>query len=342
MGRRQLRRFARIENREKVVHRHHGRVQPRKLSSIAPDWWDYTTLDDEISRRRRRGSRPKTMLELSRPGFQRRLLRHARGLLSGRGARVHRRLAAIHGRQPGRASAGRSGRPSNCRWWRGSSTSLDLTLHDRPISGAWTNGSIDGQRSAGDASASFERADRELCFNRIDRELRMPDAEPAFPEGRHRPRTRESWDERPLRRDARRPGRSEALGVQRSAAARRQVQGRAARRRPSIASCATRVGRPAPDDDHPKRPHLRRRQRRDRCRRRRSASARWKPGRPRRSPSGTPATHDNPFGQRLTDADDLQAIARQRPCRCRCWPIIPTCSSITTAAGIGTCDVEMH
>ena len=21
---------------------------PRKLSSIAPDWWDYTTLDEEI------------------------------------------------------------------------------------------------------------------------------------------------------------------------------------------------------------------------------------------------------------------------------------------------------
>ena len=23
---------------------------PRKLSTIAPDWWDYTTLDDEIIR----------------------------------------------------------------------------------------------------------------------------------------------------------------------------------------------------------------------------------------------------------------------------------------------------
>ena len=23
---------------------------PRKLSTIAPDWWDYTTLDEEIIR----------------------------------------------------------------------------------------------------------------------------------------------------------------------------------------------------------------------------------------------------------------------------------------------------
>lgn len=41
----------------------------RKLSSIAPDWWDYTTLDDEIICSAARLT-PEKMLKLSRPGFK--------------------------------------------------------------------------------------------------------------------------------------------------------------------------------------------------------------------------------------------------------------------------------
>jgi hypothetical protein len=42
---------------------------PRKLSSIAPDWWDYTTLDDAIIRDAA-ALMPERMLKLSRPGFK--------------------------------------------------------------------------------------------------------------------------------------------------------------------------------------------------------------------------------------------------------------------------------
>ena len=42
---------------------------PRKLSSIAPDWWDYTTLDDDIVRDAA-SLTPQKMLKLSRPGFR--------------------------------------------------------------------------------------------------------------------------------------------------------------------------------------------------------------------------------------------------------------------------------
>ena len=42
---------------------------PRKLSSIAPDWWDYTTLDDAIIRDAA-ALTPEKMLKLSRPGFK--------------------------------------------------------------------------------------------------------------------------------------------------------------------------------------------------------------------------------------------------------------------------------
>jgi len=42
---------------------------PRKLSAIAPDWWDYTTLDDELIRDAA-ALTPEKMLGLSRPGFK--------------------------------------------------------------------------------------------------------------------------------------------------------------------------------------------------------------------------------------------------------------------------------
>src|SRR6185369_8272712 len=42
---------------------------PRKLSSVAPDWWDYTTLDDDILVASARLT-PQQMLKLSRPGFR--------------------------------------------------------------------------------------------------------------------------------------------------------------------------------------------------------------------------------------------------------------------------------
>jgi len=42
---------------------------PRKLSSIAPDWWDYTTLENDIIRDA--ASLTSSDLEqLSRPGFR--------------------------------------------------------------------------------------------------------------------------------------------------------------------------------------------------------------------------------------------------------------------------------
>ena len=42
---------------------------PRKISSIAPDWWDYTTLDSDIIKAAA-ALTPEKMLKLSRPGFK--------------------------------------------------------------------------------------------------------------------------------------------------------------------------------------------------------------------------------------------------------------------------------
>ena len=40
---------------------------PRKLSSLAPAWWDYTTLDTAVIEAAARLT-PEKMLKLSRPG----------------------------------------------------------------------------------------------------------------------------------------------------------------------------------------------------------------------------------------------------------------------------------
>ena len=40
----------------------------RNISKVAPDWWDYTTLDEEILRDAA-GLSADDLLQLSRPGF---------------------------------------------------------------------------------------------------------------------------------------------------------------------------------------------------------------------------------------------------------------------------------
>ena len=42
---------------------------PRKLSHIAPDWWDYTTLDSELINDAARLTE-RDLRQLSRPGFK--------------------------------------------------------------------------------------------------------------------------------------------------------------------------------------------------------------------------------------------------------------------------------
>ena len=45
------------------------KLMPRKLSTIAPDWWDYTTLDSAIIRDAA-SLMPRQMEKLARPGFR--------------------------------------------------------------------------------------------------------------------------------------------------------------------------------------------------------------------------------------------------------------------------------
>ena len=113
-------------------------IMSRPLSKVAPDWWDYTTLDAKFWRMRR-GLRSKTLRKCPGPASAWRCTTRSkisiwprRWSTSPRGGNRRRTIPW--------AFAARSGRRSSCRLWRGWSTSWTWTSAT-PIFGAWTNGS---------------------------------------------------------------------------------------------------------------------------------------------------------------------------------------------------------
>ena len=88
----------------------------RPYSKVAPDWWDYTTLDPEILDDAARLS-AEDLLGLSRPGFKVVFYDTLEDFYLAEALEyITAWRQATEQTRP--ASAGRSGRPSNCRWWR--------------------------------------------------------------------------------------------------------------------------------------------------------------------------------------------------------------------------------
>lgn len=150
----------------------------RKLSSIAPDWWDYTTLDDEILREAARLT-PEQMLQLSRPGFR---------VVFYDALEDFYLTEALEYINAWRRST--SDNPVGICGPIGPTEQLPLVarlVNDLEISlksahfwgmDEWY---LDGREVSTDHPLSFERADRELCFHRISPDLRMPDHHLHFP-----------------------------------------------------------------------------------------------------------------------------------------------------------------
>src|SRR6266700_2783522 len=176
---------------------------PRKTSSIAPDWWDYTTLDDEIIHAAGCLT-PEQMLGLSRPGFrvvfydtlEEFYLAEALEYITAWKQSTADNPVGICGPIGPTEQLPLVARLVN---------ELNLSLKTAHFWGMdeWFH---EGREVPATHPLSFERADRELCFNRIRPE-----------------RLSQELGGRSLRGDARRAGRREALGVQRTAQTRRQA-----------------------------------------------------------------------------------------------------------------------
>src|SRR5256712_511098 len=146
---------------------------PRKLSSIAPEWWDYTTLDDEIIRDAAKLTLEK-MLKLSRPGFKILFYETLEEFYLAEALEYITAWKESTGDNPV-GICGPIGPTEQLPLVAGLVNELDLNIRSAHFWGMdeWYH---DGREVPASHPLSFEKADRELCFNRIRKELRMPDA----------------------------------------------------------------------------------------------------------------------------------------------------------------------
>lgn len=151
---------------------------PRKVSSIAPDWWDYTTLDGDIIKEAAQLT-PEKMLKLSRPGFK---VVFYNTLEDFYLAEALEYIFAWKQSTPDNpvGICGPIGPTEQLPLVARLVNELGLSLKSAHFWGMdeWF---IDGKEVAHDHPLSFEKADRMLCFDRIHKNLVMPDKHLHFP-----------------------------------------------------------------------------------------------------------------------------------------------------------------
>jgi glucosamine-6-phosphate deaminase len=150
----------------------------RPLSRIAPDWWDYTTLDAEIIRDAATLG-PEDLVRLSRPGFRVVLYDSLEDFY------LAEALEYITAWRQARADdpvgiCGPIGPTEQLPLVARLVNELGLDLRHAHFWGMdeWFE---NGREVPVSHPLSFERADRELCFDRIRPELRIPEANLHFP-----------------------------------------------------------------------------------------------------------------------------------------------------------------
>jgi len=162
---------------------------PRKLSSIAPDWWDYTTLDQGIIRDAA-ALTPQKMAQLSRPGFKVVLYETLEEFYL---AEALEYIAAWKQSTPDNpvGICGPIGPTEQLPLVARLVNDLDLNVRSAHFWGMdeWF---LDGREVNSSHPLSFERADRQLCFNRIRKEFVMPEQNLHFPKGDTRA-YRQTW-----------------------------------------------------------------------------------------------------------------------------------------------------
>lgn len=151
---------------------------PRKLSMLATEWWDYTTLDDELLKDVAKLT-PQNMLELSRDGFK---VVFYDTLEDFYLAEALEYIAAWKQSSVDNpvGICGPIGPTEQLPLVARMVNELQLDLSNAHFWGMdeWY---VNGKEIDATHPLSFERADKELCFNRIDRKLRIPEINLHFP-----------------------------------------------------------------------------------------------------------------------------------------------------------------
>ncbi len=163
---------------------------PRKLSTIAPDWWDYTTLDSELIAEAARLT-PAQLVRLSRDGFRVVLYDSLEDFYLAEALEYITAWRQATADNPV-GICGPIGPTEQLPLVARLVNELGLSLRHAHFWGMdeWYE---NGREVPVTHPLSFERADRELCFNRIRRELAMPEANLHFPKA-DLATYRRSWD----------------------------------------------------------------------------------------------------------------------------------------------------
>ena len=163
---------------------------PRRLSRIAPDWWDYTTLDEGLIEDAARLTQ-KDLAQLSRPGFDVRLYDTLEDFYLAEALEYIEAWRQTTADNPA-GICGPIGPTEQLPLVARLVNALDLDLSNAHFWGMdeWVQ---DGKAVPADHPLSFERADRELCFNRIRPGFAMSETNLHFPKA-DTAEYRASWD----------------------------------------------------------------------------------------------------------------------------------------------------
>ena len=162
----------------------------RPLSKIAPDWWDYTTIDSAILRDAA-GLAADDMLALSREGFKVVFYDTLEDFYLAEALEYIAAWRQATADNPV-GICGPIGPTEQLPLVARMVNALDLSLKHAHFWGMdeWF---LDGKETPESHPLSFAKADKEMCFNRIRRELAMPEKNLHFPKADNRQYVR-SWE----------------------------------------------------------------------------------------------------------------------------------------------------
>lgn len=150
----------------------------RTMSKVAVDWWDYTTLDEELLKEAA-AIELQDLKGLQRPGFEIRLYETRDEFFLAEALEYIRAFSSSSLTHP-TGICGPIGPTEQLPLVARIINDLQIDVRDGHFWGMdeWV---LDGKEVGVDHPLSFARADLELCFNRIDKHLRMPDDHIHFP-----------------------------------------------------------------------------------------------------------------------------------------------------------------
>ena len=162
----------------------------RKLSAIAPGWWDYTTLHTDLITEVAQLT-PEKMLKLSRPGFKVVMYDTLEEFYLAEALEYVRAWQQSTADNPV-GICGPIGPTEQLPLVARMVNELNILVRSAHFWGMdeWV---IEWKEAPPEHPLSFEKADRELCFNRIKKNLVMPDENLHFPKADTQA-YRKSWD----------------------------------------------------------------------------------------------------------------------------------------------------